>query len=170
MITHLHNPNIIHYLDNFLIAGPPHNGTCLSTFTGVEALCHKGGETNTPPSTLITFLGIQIDTVAQILTLPPDKLASLLQELKTFSTLHRCTKRALLSLIGKLAFAAKVTPAGRIFLRRLIDASTCAHSLHHHVHISPAVKADIHWPHAPSQEGHRVTAVWQPQFENRGSN
>ena len=147
---HLHNPNIIHYLDDFLIAGPPHNCTCLSTFTGVEALCDLLGvatkaEKRTPPSTLITFLGIQIDTVAQILTLPPDKLASLLQELKTFSTLHRCTKRALLSLIGKLAFAAKVTPAGRIFLRRLIDASTRAQFLHHHVRISPAVKADIHW-------------------------
>ena len=41
-------------------------------------------------------------------TLPPDKFTSLLHKLNSFSTRQKCTKRALLSLIGKLSFAAKV--------------------------------------------------------------
>ena len=48
------------------------------------------------------------------------------------STCHRhfwvdrshCSKRDILSLIGTLSFTAKVIPAGRTFLRRMIDLST----------------------------------------------
>ena len=93
----------------------------------------------TPPTTCLTFLGVQLDTVA---SLPTDKL---LHELHAFSILTRCTKRALLSLIGKLSVAAKVIPAGRIFIRRLIDASTRVSSNHHHIRLSAAMRADIHW-------------------------
>ena len=66
----LHNPHIIHYLDDFLIAGPPHSNSCTTTFSGVEALCKQLGvatkpEKHTPPTTVLTFLGVQLDTVAQ---------------------------------------------------------------------------------------------------------
>ena len=140
---HLHNPHIIHYLDDFLTI-------CLDTFIGVEALCTLLGvatkeEKRTAPTTVITFLGVEIDTVSQTITLPQDKLTALLQELRTFSTLQKCTKRSLLSLIGKMAFAAKAIPAGRIFTRRLIDTSTRVQHLHHHLRLSRASQADIQW-------------------------
>ena len=51
----------------------------------------------------------------------------------------------LLSLIGKLAFAGKVVPAGRIFLRRLLDLAHSAQRLHHHVHITSDALLDIQW-------------------------
>ena len=54
-------------------------------------------------------------------------------------------KRELLSLIGKLSFATKVVPAGRIFLRRLIEAATKAKQLHHHVQITRDARNDIAW-------------------------
>ena len=94
---------------------------------------------------LITFLGIHIDTVAQTISVPTEKLAAMLQELAAMRAARTCTKRSLLSLIGKLAFAAKAIPAGRIFLRRLIDASTTVSSLHHHMRISAEMKADMDW-------------------------
>ena len=56
---------------------------------------------------LITFLGIHIDTVAQTISVPTEKLAAMLQELAAMRAARTCTKRSLLSLIGKLAFAAK---------------------------------------------------------------
>ena len=102
----------------------------------------------TPPTTCLTFLGVQLDTVAGVASLPTDKLTAILHELHTFSTLTRCTKRALLSLVGKLSFAAKVIPAGRIFIRRLIDASTRVSSNHHHIRLTAAMRADIHWWHS----------------------
>eukprot|EP00731_Ephydatia_muelleri_P034096 Em0047g15a len=58
---------------------------------------------------------------------------------------HKATKRELLSLIGKLSFAAKVVPAGRHFLRGLIDLSTTVRKLHHHISLNAEARADIRW-------------------------
>ena len=74
---------------------------------------------------MITFLHILLDTATMELRLPHDKLEALTSLLRQWNTTKKkTTKRELLSLIGKLSFAAKVIPAGRIFLRRLIDLST----------------------------------------------
>ena len=54
-------------------------------------------------------------------------------------------KRELLALIGHLSFAAKVVKPGRLFLRRLIDLSTTAYQLHHHIHLSGEAREDILW-------------------------
>ena len=96
------------------------------------------------PTAVIIFLGILLDTSKMELRLPKDKLEDLLRLLKQW-TRKKTTKRELLSLIGKLSFAAKVVPAGRIFLRRLIDLSTSAKKLHHHIHLSASARADIQW-------------------------
>ena len=89
----------------------------------------------------LTFLGIQLDTITQKATLPEDKLHNLLLELLATLTLSReqgsCTKRQLLSLIGKLSFATKVKPAGRIFLRRLLDLAHSITSLEDSLIIGP---------------------------------
>ena len=65
------------------------------------------------------------------------------EELQSFSTRKKCTKRQLLSLIGKLSFACKVVPAGRIFLRRLIDLSMTVKCPHHRIRISQEAQRDI---------------------------
>ena len=81
------------------------------------------------PTTVITFLGILLGTVKMELHLPYDKSEALTSLLRQWSTTKKkATKREILSLIGKLSFAAKVIPAGRIFLRRLIDLSTSVKS------------------------------------------
>ena len=56
-----------------------------------------------------------------------------------------CTKCQLLSLIGKLSFACKVVPQGRIFLRRLIDFGTTVGIIHHHVTLNSEARADLNW-------------------------
>ena len=102
-------------------------------------------EKHTSPTTGITFLGIEQDTVAQIARVPQDKLSPLFADLHKFHSRHKCTKQELLSLIGRLSFAAKVIPAGRMFLRRLIEASTTVTSLHYHLHITKPIRADLDW-------------------------
>ena len=68
------------------------------------------------PSTTLPFLGILLDSEKGEARLPEDKLAALKQELDEFHSLaithKQCSKRQFLSLIGKLAFACKVIPAG----------------------------------------------------------
>ena len=57
----------------------------------------------------------------------------------------KCTKRELLSLIGKLSFYCKLLPAGRIFLRRLIDFSSTVTHLHHHIGLTTEAHLDFQW-------------------------
>ena len=54
-------------------------------------------------------------------------------------------QRQLLSLIGKLSFATKVIPAGRIFLRRLLDLAHSVPSLEDSLIIGPEAVLDIQW-------------------------
>ena len=65
--------------------------------------------------------------------------------IKSWLGKHKATKRDLLSLIGKLSFAAIVVPSGRLFLRRLIELSTTVSKLHHHIHLNVEAREDIIW-------------------------
>ena len=69
---------------------------------------------------------------------------ALLTELNQLYWCCRCKKRDL-SLIGKLSFACKVMPSGRIFLHRLIDLSTSVEKLHHHLPVTKESKLDMKW-------------------------
>ena len=98
-----------------------------------------------PRATRLTFLGITLDSSTHQLYLPLDKQVDILHCIRGWGGRHKATKRELLSLIGKLSFAAKVVPAGRLFLRRLIDLSTTAKKLHHHIRITADAREDLAW-------------------------
>ena len=142
--------HLIHYLDDFFLAAPPQSSSCqrdLDTFLQVASKLGVPVATEKVegPITAMSFLGLILDSVKQEIRLPPDKLAELTHELDRWSTRRKATKRELLSLIGKLSFAARAVPAGRLFLRRLISlASTVAH-LHHRIRLNAEARADITW-------------------------
>ena len=58
---------------------------------------------------------------------------------------QKCTKKELLSLIGKLSFASKVVPSGRMFIRRLIDLSMTVERLSHRISLNSEARKDISW-------------------------
>ena len=88
---------VVHYLDNFFL--------CNSSFEDcehdMEQVKHIFSELGVPlapekiigPSTVITYLGIEIDSTSQVLRLPPDKLAELNSLLHVWSGRKKCTKR-----------------------------------------------------------------------------
>ena len=86
-----------------------------------------------------------MDSVAQVIRLPAPKFQKVLLILGDWTTKKKCTKRDLLYLIGKLAFAAKVVRSGRLFLRCLIDLSTSATKLHHYITLNLEARKDTRW-------------------------
>ena len=123
---HFYINHLFHYLDDFFLVARASSSDCLNGLLDTLFLCRTVGAPVKPekvlgPSTTLTVLDIELDTNLMQARLPQDKLAALREELSHFKLLHasclRCTKRQLLSLIGKLTFACKVIPAGRIFLR-----------------------------------------------------
>ena len=144
-VTHL-----IHYLANFLTAGPPQSDLCSQHMATMLSVCNTLGAPVKPekvegPATTITFLGVQLDTVEMTASITPDRRQDLLTDLQRIRSAHTCTKQRLLSLIGKLSFACKVVPPGRIFLRRLIDLSTTVGPIHHHVTLNREAHLDLNW-------------------------
>ena len=141
---------LIHYPDDYLLIRPPATPLCGKQLTTFLEVCQHLGvpvahDKVEGPSTTMTFLGLEIDTIHQQLRLPLDKLAELKSELNQWAERKKTTKRELLSIIGKLSFAAKAVPAGRLFLRRLISLSTSAKKLHHYIHLNTEARADISW-------------------------
>ena len=68
-----------------------------------------------------------------------------MSEIPQWLSRRKATKRNLQSIIGKLSFTCKVVPAGRIFLRRLIDLTTSVRLSHHHVYITSKTRKDFRW-------------------------
>ena len=93
----------------------------------------------------LTYLGIELDTVLIELRLPRDKLTDLITTLHQWQDKKKCTKRDLLSLIGKLSFATKSILSGRIFLCRLIDISTTVSKLRHHISLNLDARLNLAW-------------------------
>ena len=89
--------SVIHYLDDFLLAGSPGSLQCardlntlLSSFSrlGVPVATQK----LEGPTTCLTFLGIEIDTMALQLRLPQVKLVELRALVSTWMGKRSCTK------------------------------------------------------------------------------
>ena len=74
-----------------------------------------------PPSTKITCLGIEIDSVQATLSIPEQKLDEILQNYKDFIKCKTFTKKQLQSLIGSLMFIHKVVKPARYFVNRLLE-------------------------------------------------
>ena len=158
--------DLLHYLDDYFTvnsasSSPATSIAAIQKATILTVLDNLGiPVSDSPgkvvgPTTCLTLLGIQFDSIAWEMSLPEDKLSSLRQALAAWGQRHKCTKRELLSLIGSLAFAAKVVPPGRTFTRRLIDLSTTGKHLNTVLHLTPEAQADISWWQAylPSWNG-----------------
>ena len=97
--------DLIHYLDDFLLAGPPGQPTCSESMETMLRVCERLGipvalDKLEGPATTIMFLGITIDTTLQQLRLPPDKLLKMTLLIKSWLGKHKTMTRDLLSLIG----------------------------------------------------------------------
>ena len=142
--------NTDNYIDDFVTAGAPDSQECEHNSTIMHETCEEVGlpaepEKDEGPATSISFLGIELDTVALEIRLPAEKLERLRTELGKWRGKKACRKRDLLSLIGVLSHACKAVKAGRSFLRRLIDLSTVAKHLDHFVRFSRDARSDVEW-------------------------
>ena len=139
-----------HYLDDFFTAGPADSPQCQLNLKISQQVFDKLGVLLAPdklegPATVLTYLGIEIDSDDPAIRLPDDKYSDLHSQLTQWIRKKKCSKKELLSLIGKPSFAVKVLCSRRLFLRRLIYLSTTAHKLHHHIKLNAEACEDIQW-------------------------
>ena len=132
-------------MDNdYLLFGEPGSDDCREKLRRALSICAELGvpiavQITEGLSTIIIFLGIELDTVAGV------RLHRLQREIRRWSGRWACRKKELMSLIGQLQHACKVVRPGRSFVRHMIDLSTIAEELHHHIRLNISFCSDLQW-------------------------
>ena len=158
---------IVRYVDDFLLVG----GSVAQVEKDLEAvieIARAAGFTIqsskvTSPCKILEFLGIVIDLELGILKISEQRLCEVKSILAGFKGVKVVSKRRLLKLVGKLAFAARVVRTGRAFLGRLIGLAKSAKALHHKLRLSAAARADISW-WLNCIESHNGTCIMKPDW------
>lgn len=138
---------MLHLLDDFLIISGSHEQSSRELALFLE-LCSYLGIPMAPdktvgPSTVLSFAGIELDTVHSEARLPRDKVMRCASLLSDYLKRKKVTLRELQSLIGLLNFACSVVLPGRAFLRRLIDLTIGITRPQHFIRLTRAVKSDM---------------------------
>ena len=126
----------------------PDSPNCEHSYHHFLHYCHVLGvpvAIDKTPSTTLTFLGIEIDSVRLQCRLPAEKLCRLQSLIAIWWGKDSCKKQDLQSLLGHLNHAAKVVKPGRSFLRRMIDLLSIDKQPDHYIHLNAAFRADLLW-------------------------
>ena len=159
--------HIFHYLDDFIVIGPPDSPICASAMETLDRSCAALGipiaeHKRDGPTPCITFLGIEIDTLASQLRLPTDKLQRLRALLEEWGDRRACPRRELESLIGLLNHACKVVRSGRSFLRRMIDLLHSVPMNRLRPHLNREFRSDLAWWQTFSRDWNGVSFLPPP--------
>ncbi len=134
--------NFLHYLENFLFVGPAADDTTGVSLQRALDMCTQisfpvSNHKTVWPTHKLTFLGIEIDTIAGTMSLPIEKMQKIQELLATWVDRKAAPKRDLLSPLGH---ASTVVRPGRTFVRHLIDATTQASAPHHYVRLNTSAE------------------------------
>ena len=141
-------PPCVHILDDFLFLGPPNSDSCAQSLSSFYAMSSDLGvpikeEKTVHPTTVIVFLGLELDSIAMEVRLPLDKLVKIRAALLDMTKRRKVSLKGLQSLIGLLNFACSVVPPGRTFLRRLIDLTIGPQNPYHYILLKASARADL---------------------------
>ena len=153
----------VHYVDDFLFVIRTLDDATSQRDMALR-MCAQLGVPMSPkktegPVTCLTFLGIEIDTVAMVARLSADRLTQLHELLLVWGDRTTTSLRELQSLTGLLTFVTRVVRPGRVYLHSLIKQTTAimrSARVSHAKPISrraretqhtlwPSVRSDIAW-------------------------
>ena len=143
------NFHVVSYIDDFLCVEDDEK-RCLECHECLQELLRGLGyvinmDKTEAPNQVMSFLGVSINCLDRTLSLPEKKLLETKDMIRRWSTLSKCTKRELQSLIGRLNWCARVVHGGRTFMRELINLLPRAKEPYHHIRLSRPAKNNILW-------------------------
>jgi hypothetical protein len=135
-------------LDDFFILSGQNKNVYNQSLKTFLKICNTLGvpikeEKTVYAQTIMTFLGIELDTIAMEARLSLDKVLKIKNSLSEMRMRRKVTLRELQSLIGLLNFACCVVQPGRTFLRRLIDRTKGIQQPHFHIRLNKESRLDI---------------------------
>lgn len=139
-----------HYVDDFVAVGRAGTSECVDSMKAFKETCQLLGmpldeKKEEGPAKVITFLGMEVDTVNLEVRLPQEKLRELRKILGEWRGRKVCRKRDLESIIGHLNHACNAVRAGRSFKRWLQDLSAKVNRDDRQVRLNVEARAEIEW-------------------------
>ena len=163
-------PTVVHYVDDFLLV-EKNSLPAQDHLQSALALCSRVGlpiahDKTEGPTTRLTFLGIELDSMTMSARLSADRLLEFTQLLSLWEKKTFASVRQLQSLAGKLNWACKVVRPGRSFLRRIIDHTTSLGTLtpSTEVKIPSSVYLDIRWWSRFAPEWNGVSLLYEKEW------
>ena len=100
-----------------------------------------------PPSTSMPYLGIQFDTVTMKMSIPPEKISEVREELSMWEKRNTASKKSLQQLLGKLFWVSRCVRFSRSFMGHLLSQLQQLHSFpdQKKVKLLPECRQDIQW-------------------------
>lgn len=143
---------IVNYLDDFLIVSPSHEECQRALLALIRLLTSLGFGINwkkvVSPTTCITFLGIELNSITMEASMPNDKLSKLsstVENLLKRPKSAKVKKRELQSIAGLMNFAAIVVKGARTFMRRLLDLLKPLKRQNHRTRLNSEARKDLIW-------------------------
>ncbi|KAM4809963.1 ubiquitin carboxyl-terminal hydrolase 30 [Rhinophrynus dorsalis] len=140
--------SVAHYLDDFMFVGPRDSEECgeslelaLARFKDLGV--PVAGDKTVRPTTRLTFLAIEIDSMDKLVRLPLEKVQLARDQVRRALGASKLQLRVLQSLLGTLNFATRVIPMGRVFSRRLEQATVGVKQPFHWVRVTKQLKEDL---------------------------
>jgi len=97
------------------------------------------------PSPCMTFLGLEIDTLARVVRIPWARRELLISVLNTWLARSSCTRFELEQLLGLIGFFARAIPSGRFFFWRIRFLAYSVTRRHHHISLNGHFHDDVRW-------------------------
>ena len=139
-----------HYIDDFVTVGAPGTDECARSMRAFKEVCGRMGMPlddgkEEGLAMVLTFLGMELDTLQGEIRLPQERLLGLRKKLEEWRGMKSCRKREFLLVVGHLNHACRAVRVGRLFMRRLLDLNTTVRSLDRRVHLNVAARVDLEW-------------------------
>lgn len=129
-------------------AGRADSEECKRAMASFEVICERFGvpiaqEKTEGPVTKLSYLGLEIDSVAREIRVPEDKIADLVKKLNWALQREKISLKGIQSIIGSLNFVCKAIAPGRAFLRRLIDLTRKVDRPYYMIRLTRGAKSDM---------------------------
>lgn len=140
---------ILAYCDNFLITHRDKQ-VCLAALKELIKLARRLGfainyNKVVEPTTRVTFLGVNIDSVQMTVGLTGDKVVALEDKLARAKGKRSLSKKDLQSLAGSLNWALQVIEQGKYFVGRLYQSIKRLTKPWQHTRVDDTLRADLNW-------------------------
>lgn len=140
---------ILNYLDD--LAGAEHRDKAIFAYNCLSTVLQKCGfeeaiDKASPPSEIMSFLGVLFNTVSMTMEITPERLAEIRSLVTSWLNKDNASLKQVQSLLGKLNFIAACVKPSRIFVSRLLNWLRSIYNSSDFLHPIPShVKKDLIW-------------------------